>query len=356
MSGNWGKKINVSIFGESHGEAIGCVINGIPAGTKIDMDKIKKDMERRAPGRDKLSTTRKEGDEPIILSGVFNGVATGTPISMMIKNGDTKSKDYSKVKDIVRPSHGDYPGFVKYKGFNDYRGGGHFSGRITAPLVFAGSLAKLVLEEKGIFVGAHIKKIGSVKDDIFDTLNISEEIFSTIKANELPVINKNIINDIKEDVLKYKSKEDSIGGIIECGAIGLEAGIGDPFFDSLESTIAHLAFSVPAVKGIEFGLGFDFGESCGSKVNDEYWVENGKVKTLSNNNGGIIGGISNGMPVIFSVAIKPTPSISKTQKSVNIKTMENENIAIVGRHDPCIVQRAVVVIEAITALAIVELL
>ncbi len=356
MSGSWGKKVNISIFGESHGTAIGCVINGIPPGTKIDMNKIKKDMIRRAPGRDKLSTPRKESDEPIILSGVLEGVATGTPIAMMINNGDTKSKDYSKIKDIIRPSHGDYSGFVKYKGFNDYRGGGHFSGRITAPLVFAGSLAKSVLEEKGIFIGGHIKKIGSVSDDIFNKMEITRDELRNIQDKELPVINDNVIDTMKEEVMKCKRKEDSIGGTIECCAIGLEAGVGSPFFDSLESTIAHLAFSVPAVKGIEFGIGFDFGESQGSVVNDEYCIKEGKVKTLSNNNGGITGGISNGMPVVFSVVIKPTPSISKVQKSVNIRTMKEEEITIVGRHDPCIVQRAVVVMESIMALAILELL
>lgn len=356
MGGVWGNKIKLSIFGESHGEGIGIVIDGIEPGIKINMDNIEKDMERRAPGRNSLSTQRKEGDKPEILSGIFNGITTGAPISMIIRNTDKRSRDYLKVKDIMRPGHADFPGYVRYNGFNDYRGGGHFSGRITAPLVFAGALAKEILKEKSIIVGSHIKQVGKVEDSSFDTLNLNKEDLEELLTKEFPVIDTNKIKDIKEEITSYRMEGDSIGGIVECAIVGLDAGIGNPFFDSLESTIAHLAFSVPAVKGIEFGAGFDFANMKGSEANDEYFIEDEKVKTYSNNNGGITGGISNGMPVIFRVVIKPTPSISKEQRTINIKNMTDEVLSVNGRHDPCIVQRALVGIEAIAAISILELI
>ena len=356
MSGNFGKKINLSIFGESHGKAIGIVINGIEPGIKIDLEKIEQDMARRAPGKNSLSTQRKEGDSFEILSGFFEGYTTGTPLSIIIRNNDTKSKDYSKIKDLARPSHGDFSGFVKYNGFNDYRGGGHFSGRITAPLVFAGALAKQILEAKGIYVGAHIQRVGKVTDNEFDKVNLNKDVLESVLNKELPLLNEEKIDDIKQEILSARQNGDSVGGAIECGIVGINPGVGSPFFESLESVIAHLAFSVPAVKGIEFGLGFDFAKENGSRVNDEYHIESGKVKTYTNNNGGIVGGITNGMPVIFKVAIKPTPSISKEQRTINVRTMEEEILKVEGRHDPCIVQRAVVVIEAIAAIAVLELL
>ncbi len=357
MSGNFGKKINISIFGESHGEGIGVVINGIPSGLEIDMEKINKEMERRAPGRNDISTPRKEKDEPMILSGVFNGYTTGTPISMVIKNGDTKSKDYSKTKDIVRPGHADFTGFVKYNGFNDYRGGGHFSGRITAPLVFAGAIAKQVLEQRGIVVGSHIKQILDIEDEFFDTINIEKDELERLSKETLPVLDNDVKEKMLETIIKHKEKGDSVGGVVEVCVVGLEAGIGNPFFDSIESIISHLVFSVPAVKGIEFGQGFAFAEMTGSKANDEFYLVNEKVMTpKSNNNGGINGGISNGMPIIYRAVIKPTPSISIEQKSVNIVEKEETTFNITGRHDPCIVQRALVVLEAVTAIGILELL
>lgn len=354
MSGVWGKNINLSIFGESHGNAIGIVINGIEPGIKINMEEIEKDMERRAPGRNNLSTSRKEGDKVEILSGIFEGITTGSPISVMIKNSDIKSKDYSQLKDIMRPGHGDFPGNIKYKGFNDYRGGGHFSGRITAPLVFAGAIAKQILNSKGIKVGAHMKQVGNIKDEYYDLVNINKEQLSALLEKEMPVISSDKIEPMKEEILRAREEGDSIGGIIECAVLGLEAGLGSPFFDSLESTIAHLAFSVPAVKGIEFGVGFEFANMKGSEANDEYYIENNKIKTYTNNNGGITGGISNGMPVIFRTVIKPTPSISKEQRTINVSNMENTTLVVNGRHDPCIVQRAVVVMEAIAAISILE--
>jgi len=356
MSGMWGSKIKLSIFGESHGNAIGITIDGLPAGFSIDMDKIMMEMARRAPGKSSLSTPRKESDIPEILSGYFEGKTTGTPLCAIIRNSNTKSKDYSKLKDVMRPGHADYTGAVRYKGFNDYRGGGHFSGRITAPLVFAGAICKQILEVKGIIISAHINSIGKIKDCSFLESDISDELLNSFKEKELPLINTKLEDEMRQEILSARSSGDSIGGTIECAILGVSPGIGDPFFDSVESTLAHLMFSVPAVKGIEFGKGFDISKMRGSEANDEYYLENGNIKTKTNNNGGILGGITNGMPIIFNVAIKPTASIFKEQKAVNIITMEETTLCIEGRHDPCIVQRALPVIEAVAAIGITELM
>lgn len=356
MSGMWGSKIKLSIFGESHGNAIGITIDGLPAGFYIDMDKIMMEMARRAPGKSSLSTPRKESDIPEILSGYFEGKTTGAPLCAIIRNSNTKSKDYSKLKDVMRPGHADYTGAVRYKGFNDYRGGGHFSGRITAPLVFAGAICKQILEVKGIIVSAHINSIGKIKDCSFLESDISDELLNSFKEKELPLINTKLEDEMRQEILSARSSGDSIGGTIECAILGVSPGIGDPFFDSVESTLAHLMFSVPAVKGIEFGKGFDISKMRGSEANDEYYLENGNIKTKTNNNGGILGGITNGMPIIFNVAIKPTASIFKEQNTVNIVTMEETTLYIEGRHDPCIVQRALPVIEAVAAIGITELM
>lgn len=356
MSGMWGSKIKLSIFGESHGNAIGITIDGLPAGFSIDMDKIMMEMARRAPGKSSLSTPRKESDIPEILSGYFEGKTTGAPLCAIIRNSNTKSKDYSKLKDVMRPGHADYTGAIRYKGFNDYRGGGHFSGRITAPLVFAGAICKQILEVKGIIVSAHINSIGKIKDCSFLESDISDELLNSFKEKELPLINTKLEDEMRQEILRARSSGDSIGGTIECAILGVSPGIGDPFFDSVESTLAHLMFSVPAVKGIEFGKGFDISKMRGSEANDEYYLENGNIKTKTNNNGGILGGITNGMPIIFNVAIKPTASIFKEQNAVNIVTMEETTLCIEGRHDPCIVQRALPVIEAVAAIGITELM
>lgn len=356
MSGMWGSKIKLSIFGESHGNAIGITIDGLPAGFYIDMDKIMMEMARRAPGKSSLSTPRKESDIPEILSGYFEGKTTGAPLCAIIRNSNTKSKDYSKLKDVMRPGHADYTGAVRYKGFNDYRGGGHFSGRITAPLVFAGAICKQILEVKGIIVSAHINSIGKIKDCSFLESDISDELLNSFKEKELPLINTKLEDEMRQEILSARSSGDSIGGTIECAILGVSPGLGDPFFDSVESTLAHLMFSVPAVKGIEFGKGFDISKMRGSEANDEYYLENGNIKTKTNNNGGILGGITNGMPIIFNVAIKPTASIFKEQNTVNIVTMEETTLCIEGRHDPCIVQRALPVIEAVAAIGITELM
>ncbi|MGG7078362.1 chorismate synthase [Clostridium sardiniense] len=356
MSGIWGNNLKISIFGESHGVGIGLTIDGLPSGFQIDLERINYEMERRAPGRNNLSTARKEGDKIEILSGLFEGKTTGTPLCGMIRNSDKRSKDYSKLKSLMRPGHADYTGNIRYDGFNDYRGGGHFSGRITAPLVFGGAICKQILESYGIKIVSHIKSIGSIEDESFNLVNVSNELIEELPKMELPLINKALDNDIRNEILSAKSEGDSVGGIIECAIVNIDAGIGNPFFDSVESTLAHLLFSVPAVKGVEFGEGFNITKLRGSEANDEFYYDGDKVKTRSNNNGGILGGITSGMPVIFRVAIKPTASILKKQNTINIDEKRNEELNIEGRHDPCIVQRAVPVIESVAAIGILELL
>lgn len=349
-------KIKVSIFGESHGEAIGCVIDGAPAGIKLDMDKIYRDMARRAPGKDKTATPRLEKDIPHILSGVIDNVTTGAPLAMEIQNTNTKSGDYSNLMTVPRPSHSDYPAYVKYNGNNDIRGGGHFSGRLTAPLVFAGAVAKQILEQKGIKIGAHIKRIGSVADENFELNNISEELLEELVHKPFSTISSDAEEKMRAEIEAYRLQQDSVGGEIECAVIGLPVGVGGNMFDTVEGTLAPILFGVPAVKGVQFGIGFDFAKSNASAVNDEYEIKDGRVALISNNNGGVLGGMTTGAPLVVSVAIKPTPSISREQRSVNLQTMDNVSLVINGRHDPCIVPRAVPVIEAAVALGILDLM
>lgn len=356
MSSTWGKNIRISIFGESHGKAIGVNIDGLPPGVELNFDLIKREMERRAPGRKTTSSKRQEDDEIEILSGYFNNRTTGTPLCAIIRNTDVRSRDYSLMEDIMRPSHGDYPGHIRYKGYNDYRGGGHFSGRLTAPLVFAGDIAKQILSQNGIIIGSHILSIGNVKDENFDYINTREEDLLNLWNSDLPVIDNKKAKEIKDLILKVKEEQDSIGGTIETMVLNLSPGIGSPFFDSIESTIASLLFSVPGVKGVEFGKGFGISKMKGSEANDEMYIEEGQVKTYTNNNGGILGGISNGMPIIFRTAFKPTPSIGKQQNTIDINKRENTQLEIEGRHDPCIVPRAIPVVEAVAALALLDLI
>lgn len=356
MSGVWGKKIKLSIFGESHGKAIGINIDGLQSGIELDLNYINKEMGRRAPGNSELSTPRKEEDSFQILSGYFNGKTTGTPLCAIIYNTSHHSKDYEKTKNLMRPSHGDFTGYIKYGGFNDYRGGGHFSGRLTAPLVFAGAICKQILESKGIVIGSHIKSIEKIEDRSFNMVEINDETLKTLRGNRFPVMDATISAKMKDVIIKAKEEQDSVGGIIETAIINIPVGIGEPFFDSVESTLAQLLFSIPGVKGVEFGSGFDITKMKGSQANDEYYVDGDKIKTFSNNNGGILGGITNGMPLIFRVAIKPTPSISKVQKTIDIENKENAQIEIKGRHDPCIVPRALPVVEAVAAIAVLDLL
>lgn len=356
MSSVIGDKIKLSIFGESHGEAIGCVIDGLPAGIKIDMNAVYKDMQRRAPGKDKTATPRLEKDIPHILSGMLDNVTTGAPLAMVIENTNTKSGDYSNLMTVPRPGHSDYPAYVKYGGNNDIRGGGHFSGRLTAPLVFAGSVAKQILSQKGVTIGAHIKQIGSVCDAVSDLNKTDKSLLDNLSSSTFSLIDETKEQAMRDEIEKARLSLDSVGGIIECFAVGLPVGLGGNMFDTVEGKLASILFGVPAVKGVEFGIGFGFANKRASEVNDQYEIKNGRVATLSNNNGGVLGGMTDGAPLSVSVAIKPTPSIAKKQKSVNLQTMENAELEIHGRHDPCIVVRAVPVIECAVALGLLDLM
>ena len=356
MSGVWGNKIKVSIFGESHGVGIGINICGLPAGVLLDMEAINKTMARRAPGKSKLATPRNEADQVEILSGVFEGRTTGAPLCGIIRNSDTRSKDYSKLKNLMRPGHSDYPAMIKYHGFNDYRGGGSFSGRITAPLVFAGAIAEQILKEKGVHIGGHVKSVSNIEDDSFNPLEITPELMYSLRDTDLSVLNKEQGEKMRAAILEAKEDGDSLGGVVECAISGVPAGIGDPFFDSVESVLSHLIFSVPGVKGVEFGAGFDITKMKGSEANDTYYYDGDQVKTRTNNNGGILGGITDGMPIIFRAAIKPTSSISKEQDTIDVSTKKDDKLVVVGRHDPCIVSRAVVVLEAVSALGILDMM
>ena len=348
--------LSVSIFGESHGAGIGVVIDGLPAGIELDTEKILSFMARRAPKKDGMSTRRSEKDTPEILSGFYNGKTTGTPLSAVIRNTDTRSQDYGNIVSAARPGHADYTGYMRYNGANDPRGGGHFSGRLTAPLVFAGAVCGQILEKRGINSCAHILAIDGVYDESFDTLDISEDTMESIKCRTMPVIDESKGDEMKEHVRAAAEALDSVGGIVECAVIGLPAGIGSPMFDGLENRISQAVFGIPAVKAIAFGKGFGFAEMRGSEANDPMYMDNGTVKTSTNNNGGIYGGISSGMPVIFTVAVKPTPSIAQPQKTVDFISGQNAELVIKGRHDACIVPRAVPVVEAAVNIAVLSFL
>lgn len=350
-------RFSLSIFGESHGNGIGAVLDGIPGGQHIDYDKILEYMARRTSKKDGLSTARNEKDVPEILSGIKDGVTTGTPICAVIRNTDQRSADYKSVSYLARPGHADYTGYVRYNGANDLRGGGHFSGRLTAPLVFAGAVCGQILESRGIFSGAHIYSIKDCYDKPFDMVNITEEELKTVRNRYLTLSDESIDGKIREIIETARTAQDSVGGIIECAVIGLDAGIGSPIFDGIENRISAIVFGIPAVKGIEFGAGFKSASLFGSENNDEFYIdENKNIKTRTNNCGGILGGISNSMPIIFRTAIKPTPSISRPQKTVDYVNMTEEVIEIKGRHDPCIVQRAVVCVEAAANIGVLSFL
>lgn len=356
MAATYKNHIELTIFGESHGKAIGIVIGNLPSGITIDQEAVKQDMQRRAPGQNALSTARKEADQVEILSGILDGKTTGAPLTGIIYNSDQHSKDYSLLKTYMRPGHSDYPAFVKYHGFNDVRGGGHFSGRITAPIVFAGNIAKQILKQHGIRIGGHILSVGTVEDKRFD-ISCDDQLLDTLLSKPYPTINDDVFANMEQVILNAKASRDSVGGKVECVALHVPAGLGEPFFDSLESHISSLMFSIPAVKSVSFGDGDSIDQMTGSEANDEYYYdENGEVKTTTNHNGGITGGISNGMPITVTVTFKPTPSIAQKQKTINIETKENVELEIKGRHDPCIVQRAVVVVEAMLALAILDMM
>ena len=355
MGANFGKNYRISLFGESHGTALGVNIDGVPAGTELDLEFISQEMKRRAPGRSKLTTPRVEKDEFEILSGFFDGRTTGTPLAMIVRNRDQRSKDYSELRRKPRPGHADWSGFNRYDGFNDIRGSGHFSGRITTSIVFAGAIAKQILKSQGILIGAHIKSLYDIEERDFVESDITQENIDKLHGMILPTLEDGIAQKMENAIMKAREEENSLGGIVEVMITGLKPGIGDPFFESIESEISRMIFSVPAVKGIEFGAGFGIAKLTGYEANDEmYFDENGNIKSYTNNNGGIVGGISTGMPISFKVAIKPTPSISKAQKTVNLETKKSDILEVKGRHDPVIVPRAIVVLECATAIVILD--
>lgn len=353
----YGKRIKLDIYGGSHDERIGMILSGIPAGEAIDIDALRTFMARRAPGNDPYSTSRKEPDEPVFLSGLDeNNVTTGEDIEAVIYNQNQRSGDYSSLADTPRPSHADFAARMKYGEGVDLRGGGHFSGRLTAPMCIAGGICLQILARRNIFVGAHIYSIGTVYDRPFDAVNLSKRDLDILHYWKFPVLEGSAGAKMKALIERVRGDGDSVGGIVECGAIGLPAGLGEHMFDSVESAISGIVFGIPAVKGIEFGAGFAAGEMRGSENNDPFCVAEGEVKTRTNNAGGILGGMTSGMPLIFRAAIKPTPSIAREQDTVSLSRMENVKITVGGRHDPCIVPRAVPVFEAAAALAIIDLM
>ena len=354
MSCNFGNNIKITIFGQSHSDAIGVVIDGLPAGFKIDTEKTAAFMARRAPGQNDLSTPRKEADNVKILSGVVDNVTCGAPLCAVIENTNTRSGDYDKLRILPRPSHSDFAAMMKHNGFNDIRGGGNFSGRLTAPLCFAGAVCMQMLEEKGIRIGAHISSIGKTNDKKFDPVNVGSADFDALSKKSFPVIDDVQGEYMRKEIYDAKGNGDSVGGTIECAVVGMPAGIGDPIFDGIENRISSAVFGIPAIKGIEFGAGFESARMLGSENNDDFISVDGKISTATNNHGGILGGISSGMPIVFRCAVKPTPSIGREQKSVNTETGCEEALVIGGRHDPCIVPRAVPCIEAAAAIVIAD--
>lgn len=364
MSNSFGNNIKISIFGQSHSDAIGVVIDNLPAGIKIDMQNIKDFMKRRAPGNSVYSTPRKEEDIPKIISGVFNDMTCGAPLCAIIENKNTRSQDYDLLKDIPRPAHADYTAYAKYNGHWDYRGGGHFSGRLTAPLCFAGAIVLQILNEKyGIKIAARIKSICDIEDDEIDTVKIDESILNKFRECDFSLFNKAKQTPMQNRIMSALKDNDSVGGIIECFAINVPIGVGSPMFEGIEGKLANIIYGIPAVKGVEFGSGFAGTRLRGSQNNDgfifkEYNEINDRVilETKSNNHGGILGGISTGMPIVVRAAIKPTPSIEKTQNSVSLSKHENVELSIKGRHDPCIVPRAVPCIESAVAIGLYDLI
>ncbi len=352
MKNTFGSSVSVTLFGESHGEAIGAVVDGLAPGIKVDEEFIAQRLDLRKP-YGKISTARHEADECKIVSGVFNGYTTGTPVTLIIENKSQHSKDYSKTKDLLRPGHADFTAKMKYHGFEDYRGGGHFSGRITAPLVAAGAILTLTLNQKGIKIGTHISSCLDISDREFENY---ENDINYLNGEKMPVLDKEAAKKITQAAESAAENGDSVGGILQTVVTGLPAGVGEPWFDTVEGIIAHAVFSVPAVKGIEFGKGFEFSKMHGSEANDPFEMKDGKIVTSTNNNGGINGGITNSMPILFNTVIKPTPSIYKKQNTVNFHARENAELEIQGRHDPAIFHRARVVIDSVTAIALCDLL
>ncbi|MBR2989018.1 MAG: chorismate synthase [Clostridia bacterium] len=352
MKNTIGKSVSVTLFGESHGQYIGAVIDGLAPGIEINREYIGKMLAFRRPSG-KISTPRQEKDEFKIVSGVVNDTTTGTPLTILIPNENVQSADYGQMKTVARPSHADYTAQCKYHGYQDSRGGGHFSGRITAGLVAVGAICKYALEKKGIYIGTHIKKCAGVLDRDFASL--SEDI-KALNDKTFAVLDDSVTEGMVSAITNASAEGDSVGGILETAVIGMPGGVGEPWFDTVESELSHMMFSIPAVKGVEFGLGFDFADMRGSKANDEMAISDGEVITLSNNNGGINGGITNGMPILFRTVIKPTPTIFKEQNTIDFKTMTNAVLLPKGRHDPAIVHRARIVQDTATAIVLCDML
>ncbi len=355
MSSKFGENLQISIFGESHGKAIGVEMDGIPSGESIDMEQLQTFLDRRKPGQGAMTTRRKEGDRPEFLSGIQDNTTTGFPICAVIKNSDQHSSDYSNLRTNPRPSHADYTAYLRYGESRDMRGGGHFSGRLTAPLCIAGGICLQMLERRNIHVGAHLLQVGSVKDDPLP-LYPTVELFHDIASRNPAVINPEAGTKMESVIVEASRRLDSIGGIIECAVTGVPGGIGSPMFEGIENRLAKVLFGIPAVKGVEFGSGFEGALQYGSQNNDPFILKDQKIATATNHEGGINGGITNGMPIVFRVAIKPTASISQKQRTVNLDTMQETEIVIKGRHDPCIAVRAVPVVEAAAAAEITDIL
>ncbi|MBP5743625.1 MAG: chorismate synthase [Oscillospiraceae bacterium] len=343
-----GAVLRLSVFGQSHAEAVGMTLEGIPAGLPVDLDALQSFLNRRAPGRSDWSTSRREEDSPEFLCGLKDGKTCGAPLTAIIRNRNTRGGDYEQFQNLPRPGHADYTAQLRYGGFQDFAGGGHFSGRLTAPLCIAGGILLQMLEAQGIRVKARIRAIAGIEDDAAFTESVAEKDF--------PAVSDTVGERMKAAILSVRSEGDSVGGVIECVVSGVPGGLGSPMFDGVENRIAQLAFAVPAVKGIEFGSGFQSAGMRGSENNDSYAIEDGHVVTCTNHAGGVLGGITTGMPVVFRVAVKPTPSIAAPQQTVNLDTMQPETLCITGRHDPCIVPRAVPVVEAVAAIAVADLI
>ena len=352
MKNTFGQHLAVTLFGESHGPAIGAVLDGLCPGIPVDLENIRRMLQLRQPGG-AISTARNEKDQFEIISGAVNGITTGTPLTVLIRNQDTKSGDYTAMQALMRPGHADYPAQCKYHGYQDTRGGGHFSGRITAALVAAGAICHSALQAKGIYIGTHISRCAGIPDRSFEDLNADIDTLSTAL---FPVLDTAAGEQMQQAILAAKADDDSVGGVLETAIVGLPAGVGEPWFDTFESMLSHILFSVPAVKGVEFGDGFALADMRGSAANDALYYEGDTVVTKTNHGGGIGGGITSGMPVIFRCAIKPTPSIAKSQQTVDVLKKENATLEIKGRHDPAIVHRARIVIDAVTAIAVYDML
>lgn len=357
MSSIIGNQLRLSIFGESHGEAIGCVLDGLPAGERLDMEEIRVQMARRAPGRDRTATTRLESDTPHILSGILEGRTTGAPLAMVIQNENQRSSDYGNLSALPRPGHADYTGHLRYNGYNDVRGGGHFSGRLTAPLVFAGAVCRQILRRRGVTVGGHILRIADAWDDAFDPVNVTAEQLEALSARPFSLLREKAEPAMRNAVEAARMAADSVGGVIEAAAVGLPAGLGSPMFQGVENQLAPLLFGIPAVKGVEFGDGFALAGMRGSEANDPMtYTADGRVVTRTNHNGGILGGITTGMPLLVRAVIKPTASIGQPQQTVDLVTGRDAELIIKGRHDPCIVPRALPVVEAALAVGLLDIL